>query len=79
MTVMMIDVQEAQSQLLKLLHLAMQGKDVVITEKDESQVRLVPVRTMTRGRVAGLHKGAIRMTADFNDPLPDEFWVGATP
>jgi antitoxin (DNA-binding transcriptional repressor) of toxin-antitoxin stability system len=70
MTVMMIDVQDAQSQLLKLLHLAMQGKDVVIIEKDESQVRLVPVRTMTRRRVAGLHKGAMRMTADFNEPLP---------
>jgi len=70
MTVMMIDVQEAQSQLLKLLHLAMQGKDVVIIEKDESQVRLVPVRTMTRRRVAGLHKGAMRMAADFNEPFP---------
>lgn len=79
MTVMKIDVQEAQSQLLKLLQLAIQGKDVMIVEKEVPLVRLVPVRTTTHRRVAGLHRGAIRMTADFNDPLPDEFWVGATP
>ena len=28
------------------------------------------------GRTAGLHTGAMRMSADFNAPLPDEFWSG---
>ena len=27
-------------------------------------------------RTAGMHKGAIRTSEDFNDPLPDEFWSG---
>ena len=27
-------------------------------------------------RVAGLHDGQISMSDDFNDPLPDEFWLG---
>jgi hypothetical protein len=27
-------------------------------------------------RVADLHKGQIWMSEDFNDPLPDEFWLG---
>jgi hypothetical protein len=27
-------------------------------------------------RVAGLHEGQIWMSDDFNDPLPDEFWLG---
>ena len=27
-------------------------------------------------RVAGLHEGMIWMADDFNDPLPDEFWLG---
>lgn len=26
-------------------------------------------------RVAGLHEGQIWMSDDFNDPLPDEFWL----
>lgn len=79
MTVMMIDVQETQTDLLKLLQMAMQGKDVMIVEKGAPLVRLVPMRATARRRIAGLHKGAMRMTADFNEPLPDEFWVGATP
>jgi len=28
-----------------------------------------------RERRAGLHKGAIQTTPDFDEPLPDSFWV----
>lgn len=27
-------------------------------------------------RVPDLHPGALQPTADFDDPLPDEFWLG---
>jgi hypothetical protein len=27
-------------------------------------------------RTPGLHQGQIWMSNDFNDPLPDEFWLG---
>ena len=27
-------------------------------------------------RIPGLHQGEIWMSEDFNDPLPDEFWLG---
>jgi hypothetical protein len=27
-------------------------------------------------RVLGLHAGTIWISADFDDPLPDEFWLG---
>jgi hypothetical protein len=27
-------------------------------------------------RTPGLHQGEIWMSNDFNDPLPDEFWLG---
>jgi antitoxin (DNA-binding transcriptional repressor) of toxin-antitoxin stability system len=76
MNTTMIDVQEAQTQLLQLLALALQGNDVVITEADVPLVRLVPVQVQPQRRIAGLHKGAMRMRADFNEPLPDEFWLG---
>jgi ribosomal protein L7/L12 len=26
--------------------------------------------------ILGLHPGAITITDDFNDPLPDSFWLG---
>ncbi len=27
-------------------------------------------------RIPGLYQGQIWMSEDFNDPLPDEFWLG---
>ena len=29
-----------------------------------------------RKRILGLHPGSMRMSADFDAPLPDEFWLG---
>jgi hypothetical protein len=26
-------------------------------------------------RIAGLHAGAIHTSEDFDEPLPDEFWI----
>jgi len=34
--------------------------------------RLVPISV----RAAGLHAGAIWTSPDFDEPLPDEFWMG---
>ncbi len=31
---------------------------------------------LTQPRVAGLHRGMVWMADDFNDPLPDECWLG---
>jgi antitoxin (DNA-binding transcriptional repressor) of toxin-antitoxin stability system len=71
-----IDIQEAQAQLLHLLALAMRGTDVVIAKDKIPLVRLVPFKPERKRRIAGLHRGAMRVRADFNDPLPDEFWLG---
>jgi hypothetical protein len=27
-------------------------------------------------RILGLNRGAMKMRDDFNEPLPDEFWLG---
>ena len=73
-----VDVHDAQAQLLQLLALALKGNDVVISQDNVPLVRLVRVEPQpAKGRSAGLHKGAIRMSADFNEPLPDKFWLGA--
>lgn len=74
MSTMTIDVIEAQSQLSKLLALALQGNKVIISDNEEPVVQLVPVRQGAKRRIAGLHRGAMRMSNDFNVPLPDEFW-----
>jgi len=30
----------------------------------------------SRGRILGLNRGAVTIAADFDAPLPDEFWLG---
>ena len=69
-----ITIQKAQKQFTRLLELALQGNEVVITKNDVPFVRLVPVQPQPR--VGNLHKGAMQMKPDFNEPLPDEFWLG---
>lgn len=76
MTATTIDVQDAQTQLMHLLTLALKGGDVVIAKDNVPLVRLVPIKLQKTARTAGMHNGAMRMSEDFNDPLPDEFWSG---
>ena len=72
-----IEVDQAEAQLSKLLALALQGNKVVITKNQQPMVQLAPIRKRPQRRVAGLHRGAMRMRDDFNEPLPDSFWLSA--
>ncbi len=36
----------------------------------------VELDTAKEARVLGLHKGSMQMHDDFDDPLPDTFWLG---
>ncbi|GIK64856.1 MAG: hypothetical protein BroJett018_26500 [Chloroflexota bacterium] len=42
----------------------------------EEQTRTALMPKPGKPRVLGLHAGAITISDDFNDPLPDEFWFG---
>jgi antitoxin (DNA-binding transcriptional repressor) of toxin-antitoxin stability system len=55
-----------------LLSLLSEGTQVILTEGDTPLARMVPMGK----RVPGLHEGAVRMSEDFDEPLPDEFWTG---
>jgi hypothetical protein len=41
-----------------------------------AQVREREMQPLPQQRVPGLHRGMVWMSNDFNDPLPDEFWLG---
>lgn len=72
-----IDISKSK-ELQKLLSDAMQGVDVILAKGNLPLVRLVPIApTATKPRMAGLHLGAIKMSADFDEPLDDAFWLGA--
>jgi len=72
-----IDIQEVQKRWRELLSLVISGQEVTVTQAQKPVMRLVPVQTDVKPRVAGLYAGVGWMSDDFDAPLPDEFWAGA--
>ena len=70
-----IDVN--QTDVETLIALVRSGEEIVFTDHDKPLARLVPIGEELTPRVAGLHPNAMVMSPDFNDPLPDEFWLGS--
>jgi antitoxin (DNA-binding transcriptional repressor) of toxin-antitoxin stability system len=68
-----IDIRKEPTDLKGLLSLIAEGAEVVLTEGNKPVARLVPIGK----RIAGLHSGSMRMTEDFDEPLPEEFWTGS--
>jgi prevent-host-death family protein len=72
-----VSVDEAQNKLQHLLAQALAGDEVIITEDGKPVARLVPVVAHSeKKRVAGLNRGTISTREDFDEPLPNEFWLG---
>ena len=73
-----VTVDEAQENLQDLLAHALAGNEVIITQhgKPVARLVLVPVAVANKKRVAGLNRGAIWTSEDFDQPLPDDFWLG---
>ncbi len=69
-----VDIAEAQTHLKELLTLVQEGAEIILTEDDKPLARIAPLAP--KKRVLGLHEGTIWMSDDFDEPLPDEFWLG---
>jgi len=74
-----VNIHEAKTHLSELLALALEGEEVIIARANKPIARLVPLEQPKKRRIAGLHRGQIWMSDDFNDPLPDEFFLGDDP
>ena len=71
-----VDVTEAELHLVELLAEVQAGAEIVLTAGDEPLARLVPIRPPPQARKPGLHQGAIWISDDFDEPLPDSLWLG---
>ena len=76
MTTTTVDIRETQPPLSELLRLALAGTEVLIVEGNTPLARLIAVTVPDKKRVAGLNSGAISVSEDFDEALPDEFWAG---
>ncbi len=59
-----------------VIALTRNGDEVVIEENGEPLAKVSPIETPKerKQRIAGLGKGTMFMSEDFDDELPDEFW-----
>ena len=71
-----INIDEAKSQFADLIAIASGGGEVIITQNGKPVARLVPIAQSEKKRIAGLNRGSIWTSEDFDEPLPDEFWTG---
>jgi antitoxin (DNA-binding transcriptional repressor) of toxin-antitoxin stability system len=74
MAVTQVEVHELPTRFGELVALAAAGTEVLLTEGHVPRARLVPLAPPRR--IAGLHRGAIQTTEDFDTPLPEDFWAG---
>jgi prevent-host-death family protein len=69
---MEVSVYAAKTQLSRLLDRAAAGEEIVITRSGRPIARLVPVSRGGARRKLGRLRGKIRVSADFDAPLPDD-------
>lgn len=79
---MNLSAQEFNSQFLMLPEQEQQKViDFVLKKYIKKQLKLLPniedkaVQNVNQPRKLGLFKGQIKMADDFNEPLPDSFWL----
>lgn len=79
MSTQRVTLAEASGHLAELIEAVQRGDEVVIGEEGKPQVKLVAVTPLRRPRELGVYRGKLRMHADFNAPLSDDFWLSGHP
>ncbi len=67
-----VNIHEAKTQFSKLIARIQQGDEIIIAKAGRPVARLVPIAESTKERTPGSAKGKMKISSDFNDPLPDE-------
>jgi antitoxin (DNA-binding transcriptional repressor) of toxin-antitoxin stability system len=77
-----IEVTKSTS-LKDLVTLANRESEIVLTEDNKPVAKVMPIVPLQQApngvaglRTLGLHRGAWKVEDDFDEPLPDEFWLG---
>ena len=67
-----VNIHEAKTHFSRLLDKVREGKELVIAKAGKPVAKLVPIRAGKPTRKPGFLKGKIKISADFDKPLPDE-------
>ncbi len=70
-----VSIKETSIQII--IALTRNGDEVVIEENGEPLAHLVPIEKFEpKQRILGLREGQVWTSDDFDDELPDSFWLG---
>jgi prevent-host-death family protein len=67
-----VNVHAAKTQLARLPDATAAGEEVIIARAGRPVARLVPIDAPSAKRRLGLLDGKLRVSANFDDPLPDD-------
>ncbi len=65
-----VNIHEAKTHLSKLLERVMSGEKIIIAKSGKPVAQLVPIHHSTDKRTPGNDAGKVKMSGDFDDPLP---------
>jgi prevent-host-death family protein len=74
-----VNVHEAKTHLSRLLERVEGGEEIVIARSGKAVARLVPLEPVVHLRPLGKYRGQIRMSEDFDEPLPWTVFPGFPP
>lgn len=66
-----VNIHEAKTQFSKLVEAVARGEEIVIAKAGKPAAKLVPFKEKKK-RKFGVLKGQIRISDDFDEPLPEE-------
>ncbi len=71
-----VALDDAAGRLPELVTRAAEGEQIVIAQDEHPLAKLVPFAQVVGERSFGQARGRIHVSEDFDEPLPDDFWLG---
>jgi prevent-host-death family protein len=66
-----VNIHEAKTHLSRLIERVEAGEEITLARAGKPVARIVPIRRPLGPRPLGLWKGRVKISADFDAPLPD--------
>ena len=73
-----IDIDRRELSLSEMVRLIKEGTEILLLKKETPLARLTPVDSVEPARVPGLFASQIWISDDFDDPLPNSFWLNTS-
>ena len=73
MKIATMNIHEAKTHLSRLVDEVCKGQELILAKAGRPLVKLVPLKTVKPKRTPGFLKGKIRIAADFDAPLPQDW------